>query len=292
MHSMNVMFAYMAPQPFLPMTSVIAFVVGMVLLFGRHSLGVVTLMDPTGDDPADSEDVLIDPLRGLKTSLSDRLSGPRTGATSCGQRRDFTPPMVRTPYPGRLRRLLPGDAPHRGRALGRATARLVRAQLHRTAGRHAPRLLRAMARVGGRAGVTLGRRCRTRYPTAGASEGIHALLALHAAHGGAAIHVFEGEYEGYAHTARALGLEVVTHSRDPERHGRSHRRRRDPGTSSGSRSPRPSTATCGPGSPLPARIGEHAPATRLVVDLTYVGAVPAAPRSTSITPDRRPSSSA
>ncbi len=42
MHSMNVMFAYLAPPPFLPMTSVLAIMVGVVLMFGRNMLGLVT----------------------------------------------------------------------------------------------------------------------------------------------------------------------------------------------------------------------------------------------------------
>src|SRR5690606_30611075 len=52
------------------------------------------------------------------------------------------------------------------------------------------------------------------YPTAGASEGIHAVLARIATAGAPArVHVFAGEYEGYTHMARALGLEVVVHPR-------------------------------------------------------------------------------
>ena len=67
------------------------------------------------------------------------------------------------------------------------------------------------------AGVKLGSSFGHEYPTAGANEGIHALLALHAAGSGKRIHVFEGEYEGYGHIAQALGLEVVQHSRDETR---------------------------------------------------------------------------
>src|SRR3984957_1573810 len=49
------------------------------------------------------------------------------------------------------------------------------------------------------AGVTLGSGHAHEYPTSGASEAIHALLALHATrarHAGGRIHVFAGEYEG------------------------------------------------------------------------------------------------
>ncbi len=42
MHTMMVMFAYLAPQPHLPMTSVLAVVVALVLMFGRNTLGLVT----------------------------------------------------------------------------------------------------------------------------------------------------------------------------------------------------------------------------------------------------------
>ena len=63
------------------------------------------------------------------------------------------------------------------------------------------------------AGVELGNRYPHEYPTAGASEAIHALLAQHLAAGGRRIHVLEGEYEGYFHVATALGLEVIKHPR-------------------------------------------------------------------------------
>lgn len=68
------------------------------------------------------------------------------------------------------------------------------------------------------AGVTLGDGYAHEYPTAGANEAIHALLALHAAHGGRRIHVFAGDYEGYAYLGQALGLEVVSHAREPGRY--------------------------------------------------------------------------
>src|SRR5262249_14391082 len=66
------------------------------------------------------------------------------------------------------------------------------------------------------AGGNLGKRFAFDYPTAGANEGIHALLAMFATHGGRRIHVFEGEYEGYGHPGRGLALDVVTHVREEE----------------------------------------------------------------------------
>lgn len=57
-----------------------------------------------------------------------------------------------------------------------------------------------------------------RYPTAGASEGIFKIMAEHAASGrgegrDSAIHIFEGEYEGFPAYAEALRLPVVRHDR-------------------------------------------------------------------------------
>jgi hypothetical protein len=58
-----------------------------------------------------------------------------------------------------------------------------------------------------------------RYPTAGASEGIFKIMAEYAAScrassQGPSIHVFEGEYEGFAAYAAALRIRTVTHPRD------------------------------------------------------------------------------
>lgn len=58
-----------------------------------------------------------------------------------------------------------------------------------------------------------------RYPTAGASEGIFKIMAEYAAGcraGGRdpVIHVFEGEYEGFAAFADALRMRTVRHRRD------------------------------------------------------------------------------
>lgn len=52
------------------------------------------------------------------------------------------------------------------------------------------------------------------YPTAGASEPLRQIIFDFAAHGGKALHVFEGEYEGYKAMGEASGLEVIEHPRD------------------------------------------------------------------------------
>jgi hypothetical protein len=41
MHEVVVTFAYMAPQPYLPMTSVLAVTGGLILLFGRRLIGML-----------------------------------------------------------------------------------------------------------------------------------------------------------------------------------------------------------------------------------------------------------
>jgi len=68
-----------------------------------------------------------------------------------------------------------------------------------------------------KANVRLGKQFRYDYPTNGASEGIQHLMTYFATHDGRlgkpAIHVFEGEYEGYRKIAEALNLKVYTHSR-------------------------------------------------------------------------------
>ena len=81
---------------------------------------------------------------------------------------------------------------------------------------HEPCLARWRAWAGA-AGVSLGEGFRHEYPTAGANEAIHALLAHHATHGGKRIHVFAGEYEGYTYAATAFGLTLVVHARDDHR---------------------------------------------------------------------------
>jgi|HubBroStandDraft_6_1064221.scaffolds.fasta_scaffold161087_2 histidinol-phosphate/aromatic aminotransferase/cobyric acid decarboxylase-like protein len=126
-----------------------------------------------------------------------------------------------------------------------------------------------------RAGVRLGDGFAHHYPTSGASEGIHALLAFQATHGGGRVHVFEGEYEGYAHTAAALALPVVAHPRARDTWTRA----------AASLAPGDSFWVSQPSAidgnlwadfaDFAALIAERAPGAGLVVDLTYVGAVPA-----------------
>ena len=123
----------------------------------------------------------------------------------------------------------------------------------------------------GEAGVELGDGYGFECPTAGASEGIHALLALHATRGGRRIHVLEGEYEGYAIIAAALGLEVVVHRRDSWRESISRARAGEqlwisqPSAIDGN--------VWGDFGSLVEHVGSHAPDVRVVADLTYVGAV-------------------
>lgn len=68
------------------------------------------------------------------------------------------------------------------------------------------------------AGVVMGSGFESEYPTAGASEGIWALITHIATTSkcAARVHVFEGEYEGFKYLAEAACLEVVTHFRDPD----------------------------------------------------------------------------
>lgn len=62
----------------------------------------------------------------------------------------------------------------------------------------------------------------SRYPTAGASEGIMKILAeFRAEHDdqyATYVHVFEGEYEGITSYAEAMNLYVIRHNRDDWRH--------------------------------------------------------------------------
>lgn len=70
------------------------------------------------------------------------------------------------------------------------------------------------------AGVVMGDGFGSEYPTAGASEGIWALISHVATSSkcAARVHVFEGEYEGFKYMAEAAHIEVVTHFRDPDRY--------------------------------------------------------------------------
>jgi len=124
----------------------------------------------------------------------------------------------------------------------------------------------------GEAGVRLGDGYPFECPTAGASEGIHALLALHLARGGRRIHVFAGEYEGYAVIAAALGIEVVVHARDGW--AGSLDRAAHPGDQLWIS--QPSAIDGNPWSdfgPLVEHLTGRAPGVQIVVDLTYVGAM-------------------
>ncbi len=131
------------------------------------------------------------------------------------------------------------------------------------------------------AGVTLGAGYAHGYPTAGANEAIHALLAQQAVQpaggGGRRIHVFEGEYEGYSHLALALGLEVVTHTRSVDAYRASLAARARPGDAFWISQPSALDGNLWGGfDELRAWLAVHAPGVKLVVDLTYVGAVPTA----------------
>ena len=84
-------------------------------------------------------------------------------------------------------------------------------------GLHLP-FLEAWRRFATTAGVVFGAGFDSAYPTAGANEGIQALMARMGAEGRARrprVHLFRGEYEGFPHVASAAGLETVVHERDP-----------------------------------------------------------------------------
>jgi histidinol-phosphate/aromatic aminotransferase/cobyric acid decarboxylase-like protein len=129
-----------------------------------------------------------------------------------------------------------------------------------------------------RAGVRLGDGFAHHYPTAGASEAIHALMAFQATHGGGRVHFFDGEYEGYFHTAAALSLPTVSHPREPASWA-------DGGGAVAKLAPgdtfwlsQPSAIDGNLWRDLDAfasLVEERAPGARIVVDLTYVGAVAA-----------------
>ena len=116
--------------------------------------------------------------------------------------------------------------------------------------------------------------CHSGRQLAGASEGIHALLAYQATHGGGRVHVFDGEYEGYAYTAGALEIPVVFHPRD-EGSLRGVAESIEPGDTFWLSQPSAIDGNLWSGfATFTSLLAEHAPGARLVVDLTYVGAVP------------------
>jgi histidinol-phosphate/aromatic aminotransferase/cobyric acid decarboxylase-like protein len=131
----------------------------------------------------------------------------------------------------------------------------------------------------GAAGVTLGDAFTHEYPTAGANEAIHALLALHAARGGRRVHVFAGEYEGYSHLAAALGLEIVAHSREPLRYRASIAQSARANDQFWLSQPSAIDGNLWPGfDAFRDWLVDGAPGVALIVDLTYVGATAIAPR--------------
>jgi hypothetical protein len=127
------------------------------------------------------------------------------------------------------------------------------------------------------AGVHLGDGFAHQYPTAGANEGIHAVLAHLASRPGEPrprVHVFEGEYEGYPHIAAALGLEVRTHARDPELYATTLAASARPGDWFFLSQPSAIDGDVWPGlAGFLAWLHRESPAVSVAVDLTYVGAV-------------------
>ena len=117
-----------------------------------------------------------------------------------------------------------------------------------------------------------------RYATMGSTEGIRESLALHAMHGFRAggrqptIHVFEGEYEGYAAEAEGYGVRVVRHDR--RAYEESLPAHAAPGDRLYLSQPSAIDGNVWAGFPrLVAFVEERLPALELMVDLTYVGTV-------------------
>jgi len=128
------------------------------------------------------------------------------------------------------------------------------------------------------AGVTFGSALVHEYPTAGASEGIHALLARVASRATtgprARVHVFDGEYEGYRHLAAALSLEVCTHARSPDRWTRTLKEQACAGDWLLISQPSAIDGCVWDGyDELVAWARTNVPELAFAVDLTYVGAV-------------------
>ncbi len=125
------------------------------------------------------------------------------------------------------------------------------------------------------AGVRFGDGLAHHYPTAGANEAIHALMAHQATHGGGRVHFFEGEYEGYSHVAAALSLPTVSHRREPASWTRTLAEL-GPGDTFWVSQPSAIDGNLWPELDAFVSVVERsAPRARIVVDLTYVGAVAA-----------------
>lgn len=116
-----------------------------------------------------------------------------------------------------------------------------------------------------------------RYATMGSTEGIRESLALHAMAGFRAgrrpvIHVFEGEYEGYAAEAEGYGIQVVRHDRGA--YEESLLAHAAPGDRLYLSQPSAIDGNVWDGFPgLVVFLAARLPGLDLMVDLTYVGTV-------------------
>lgn len=119
------------------------------------------------------------------------------------------------------------------------------------------------------------------YPTAGASQAIHHLIyACKADDPHNTIHFFEGEYEGYKALAEAAGLSIKEHKRD-EWHGLLDEKSDDYVIDGDLFFISQPSAIDGNVWPEFNEFVAKMPANRVIVDATYVGAVPR-----SAVPDR------
>lgn len=123
------------------------------------------------------------------------------------------------------------------------------------------------------------------YPTAGASEGIFAVMSavatgqLGAVAGSTTtprIHVLEGEYEGYGHIAAAVGMATVLHPHDDDALRSSLRTTVAAGDVLFVSAPSAIDGNVWPGlGELLRWVNRTLPTLRVVVDLTYVGSIDA-----------------
>lgn len=123
------------------------------------------------------------------------------------------------------------------------------------------------------------------YPTAGASEGIFAVMAAIATGQLGAptprprapkIHVVEGEYEGYGHVAAAVGMSTVVHPHGDDAMRDSLRAHVGDGDALFLSAPSAVDGNVWPGLGALLRwASESLPTLRVIVDLTYVGCVDA-----------------